>query len=101
MKSINIIDRRLKDPNWIPGNYDRASWFNQKLLDLGFIWDDDSPPHYKLFSNAFRIIVSPFPDIVVICENKRSFEIELYCHPTVPQNESEFDEFFRNIQSLI
>lgn len=101
MKSVDIINSKLTDPNWVPGHYDRANWFNQKLLDLGFIWDDDTPPHYKLSSNVFRITVSPFPDVVIICESKRSFEMELYCHPTIPQNDVEFDEFLLNIQSLI
>ena len=101
MKSVDIIQSRLNNPSWIPGKYSDADWFNQKLIDLGFIWDDDTPPHYKLSTNDFRITVSPFSNVVILCQSKRSFEMELYCHPRIPKNEDEFNEFFESIKKLI
>lgn len=101
MKSNEIIDAKLKNPEWSPKDYSYGDWFKNKLIEIGFWFKDDQPPHFELQSSNFIIVVSPYPNVVVIFKNNRSFFNEIYCHSTIPQNEEEFEVFWNSIQSLI
>lgn len=100
-KSHNIIDDKIAAPNFVPMPYSYADWFISKLLEVGFIWGYDLAPHYRLISDDIEIIVSPFPNVVIVDKHHRSFVTELYCHPSIPQDETSFELFFSNIKHLI
>ena len=101
MKSILLINEILADPNFLPGKYENHQWFANKLLEIGFYWEDDSPPHYKLRASSLIVTISPFPNVVIVDKNCGSFHSEIYCQREIPQNESEFDQFWNNLKSKI
>lgn len=99
--SDKIIDQILADPTWSPKPYSSAKWFTDKLLDMGFYWQDDQPPHFRLQSGNIKIVVSPYVNVVIVDEVKRGFTFEIYYHSSIPQNEVEFDEFWDQIKTKI
>lgn len=104
MKSIpsyEIIDQKLADPHWSPKPYSYGKWFIDKLLDMGFYWEDDTPPHFRVRVGNIKVVVSPFPNMVIVDEVKRGFTFEIYYHPEIPQNETEFQEFWDKIKDKI
>ncbi len=101
MKSLEIINQKLSDPNWVPKPYSYGNWFIETLIDMGFSWQDDQPPHFLLRSGNIAITVSPYSNVVVIDNVIKGFCFELYCHSSIPQNKTEFDELWNNIKHLI
>lgn len=99
--STDIIRQKTSNLDFVPMPYSHGDWFISKLLELGFTWSENTPPHFRLFSGNLKCIVSPYPNVVILDKHERSFTHELYCHPSIPQNEPEFDEFFNNIKHLI
>lgn len=101
MKSTELIDSKISSPNFEPKQYDYANWFISQLLDLGFYWECDEKPHFKVRSGDIIVTISPYVNIVIVDELKRGYVIELYCHPTIPQTAEEFNAFWKNIKKLI
>jgi len=101
MKETHVIAIRRNSPDFAPMPYSYADWFVGKLIQLGFDWEDSSPPHFRLVSGDIEIVVSPYPNVVTVVKHRRSFVTELYCHPSIPQDEPSFDAFFNNVKPLI
>lgn len=100
-KSLEIIDDRIKDSNFAFMPHSHADWFRNKLEEMGFRYRDDQPPHFKMNAGDIGVTISPYPNVVIVDEKLRSFTNEIYCHPSIPQNEAEFDEFWNKIKSKI
>lgn len=101
MKSTDLIDKILSRPDWTPKPYSYADWFNSKLLELGFYFDNEHLFAYQLKSRDLIITVATHPNIVILDRHNRSFIAELYCQEGIPQNDVEFEQFWKNIKSLI
>lgn len=100
-KSLDIISKKLNDPNFCPLPYTRAKWFLDKLESIGLYYDDSTLPHYRMKSNDIIVTVSPYPNIVIIDKNERSFNRELLCLESIPENEVEFENFWNQLKPLI
>lgn len=101
MKSIDLIDKILSRPDWTPKPHSYAEWFNSKLLELGFCFNNESLYGYQLKNRDLIITVAAHPNVVILDKHNRSFIAELYCQEGIPQNDVEFDQFWKNIKSLI
>jgi len=102
MKSTEYIDNLLKSENFQPKPYSHGDWFCKYLNQvLGFRWDDNQPPHYRLRAGSLIVLVSPYPNVVVVDFNHGAFTTEKYFHSHIPQNQEEFDEFWKNLQPLL
>lgn len=99
--SNRIIDDAVSDPNFAPKPYDYADWFIGRLLEIGFMWEDDQKPHFKLFCRDICITISPYPNVVIVGRRIKSFVREIYCQHGIPVNEDEFNDFFNKIKSVI
>lgn len=100
--SKEIIDGKLANPEWVPMPYSYANFMSAKLLELGFYWEDDTPPHYKLRTADIIVTISPYPNVLIVEKRVRApFPMELYCHKTIPQNENEFNDFWNKFKQYL
>lgn len=81
MPSTDIIRQKTSRLDFVPMPYSHGDWFISKLIEIGFTWKDNTPPHYRLVSGKLECIVSPFPNVVILDRHERSFTSELYRHP--------------------
>ena len=102
MKSTEYIDNLLKSEDFQPKPYSHGDWFCKYLNQvLGFHWDDNQPPHYRLRAGNFLVTVSPFFDVIIVDFNHKAFISEIYFHPSIPQNQEEFDIFWNNLKKIL
>lgn len=102
MKSKEYIGSLLKSENFKPKPYSHADWFCNYLNQvLGFYWEDDTPPHFKLRAGSLIVTVSPYPNIVIVDVHEKVIVTEKYFHPSIPQNQDEFNQFWEKIKPLI
>ena len=95
--STEIIQLKISDPTWSPKPHLYGKWFIDKLLDMGFYWEDGQPPHLKVRSGNIIVLTSSYSNVVIVYLQHTADPAhltELYCHSLIPQNESEFDEFW-------
>lgn len=101
MKSIEYISSHIQGSDFVPMPYSYANWICEHLIGMGFYYEDDQPPHFKMRSGDILITISPYTNIVVVDLFKRSLVHEVYFHKTIPQNLQEFEEFWKNLKSKL
>lgn len=99
MKSNELIESIISSPDFQPKPYSYAVWFLNRLIAEGFFYLDgwDKPPHYKMATFQITIIISPYPNVVIVELDGK----EIHAQEGIPQDEEQYELFFNEIKSSL